>query len=95
MSGAGAPLSAELSSTSQQDSRQPGDLLVRGGAVVFAVGALATLITFVPFFIGTEPFPSAAYFVSMLMGAGFALAAAGLGRSMLAARRQTRAAATS
>ena len=58
------------------------------------VGALATLITFVPFFIGTEPFPSAAYFVSMLMGAGFALAAAGLGRSMADQRRRTRAAAT-
>lgn len=51
------------------------------------------MITFVPFFIGAEPFPATAYFVSMLMGAGFALGAVGLLRSMAAQRRQTRAAA--
>lgn len=87
-------MSAESSSAGQNESPQPGDLLVRAGAIVFAIGAVATMITFVPFFIGTDPFPSAAYFVSMLMGAGFALGAAGLGRAVAAQRRQTRAAAT-
>lgn len=93
MSGAAAPLSADLSSTDQNEGRQPGDLLVRAGAVVFLVGAIATMITFVPFFIGTEPFPATAYFVSMLMGAGFALGVAGLVRSVAAQRRQTLTAA--
>ncbi|MFB4194636.1 hypothetical protein [Streptomyces carpaticus] len=69
-----------------------GDLLVRIGGVVFAVGAVATLITFIPLFAGTEPFPTAAYAVSMLMGVGFALAGAGLLRSMAQQRRRDRAA---
>ncbi|MCE7079081.1 hypothetical protein [Streptomyces sp. ST2-7A] len=69
-----------------------GDLLVRIGGVVFAVGAVATLITFIPMFVGSEPFPPIAYGVSMLMGAGFALAGAGMIRDILAQRRRDRAA---
>lgn len=98
MSGGTPPLSAESSTPPQVTSaaaergRQPGDLLVRIGGIVFVVGAVATLITFVPFFLGTDPFPAAAYVVSMLMGVGFALAGAGLGRSMAVQRRRTRAA---
>ncbi|GAA2061931.1 hypothetical protein GCM10009801_04620 [Streptomyces albiaxialis] len=64
-----------------------GDLLVRIGGIVFLVGAVATLVTVAPLFLGTEPFPAPAYFVCMLMGAGFALAAAGLVRSATAQRR--------
>lgn len=64
-----------------------GDGLVRAGAVVFLVGAVATLATVVPLFLGAEPLPTAAYLVSMLMGAGFALALAGLFRSARAQRR--------
>ncbi|SCK07150.1 hypothetical protein [Streptomyces sp. WMMB 322] len=66
----------------------PGDLLVRSGGVVFLIGAVATLITVAPLFLGTEPFPAPAYFVSMLMGVGFAMAAAGLVRSALSQRRE-------
>ncbi|MGW7352127.1 hypothetical protein [Streptomyces sp. Z26] len=72
--------------------RAPGDLLVRAGGVVFAVGALATLVTVAPLFLDAEPFPAPAYFVCMLMGVGFALAAAGLLRSAAAERRAARAA---
>jgi hypothetical protein len=61
-----------------------GDLLVRSGGIVFLIGALATVVTVAPLFLGTEPFPAPAYFVCMLMGVGFAMAAAGLVRSATA-----------
>lgn len=79
-----------MSDTPEHDDRS-GELLVRIGGVVFAVGAIATLITFIPMFTGSEPFPPVAYAVSMLMGVGFALAAAGLARSVAAQRRRDRA----
>ena len=66
----------------------PGDGLVRVGAIVFIVGAVATLITVAPLFLGTDPFPPVAYAVCMLMGVGFVIAAAGLLRSVAAQRRQ-------
>lgn len=69
--------------------QRAGDLLVRVGAVLFMIGALATLATLTPLFIGAHPLPTAAYLVSMLMGVGFALALAGLLRSALEQRRQT------
>ncbi|NGO70548.1 hypothetical protein [Streptomyces boncukensis] len=68
-----------------------GDLLVRIGAIVFLVGAVATLATVAPLFLGTARFPAPAYFVCMLMGLGFALAAAGLLRSAAAQRAAARA----
>lgn len=64
-----------------------GDLLVRIGGIVFLIGAVATIVTVAPLFLGTTPFPAPAYFVCMLMGAGFALAAAGVVRTALAQRR--------
>lgn len=67
-----------------------GDLLVRVGGIVFAVGAVATLATVAPLFLGREPFPSVAYFVSMLMGVGFAIAGAGVLRTVAQQRRQAR-----
>ncbi len=70
----------------------PGDGLVRTGALVFIVGAVATLVTMAPLFLGTEPFPSLAYAVCMLMGVGFLIAAAGVLRSIAAQRRATRSA---
>ncbi|ARQ70112.1 hypothetical protein [Streptomyces marincola] len=70
----------------------PGDGLVRAGGVVFAVGAVATVVTVTPLFIGADPLPTAAYVVSMLMGVGFAVAAAGLLRSVAHQRRADRAA---
>ncbi|GAA2121737.1 hypothetical protein GCM10009802_25280 [Streptomyces synnematoformans] len=72
---------------------RPGDLLVRAGAIVFLVGALGTFVTFIPFFVGADPLPTAAYLVSMLMGVGFGLALAGLFRSAAASRREARQAA--
>ncbi|MBV9024472.1 MAG: hypothetical protein JO362_11930 [Streptomycetaceae bacterium] len=68
----------------------PGDLLVRIGAILFVIGAVSTLATVTPLFIGAHPLPSAAYFVCMLMGVGFALALSGLLRSALAQRHQAR-----
>ncbi|MGW0731310.1 hypothetical protein [Streptomyces sp. NPDC002851] len=70
-----------------------GDRLVRLGAIVFFVGAVATLVTVAPLFLGTEPFPSLAYAVCMLMGVGFLIAGAGVLRSIAAQRRQARSAA--
>jgi hypothetical protein len=80
-------------SGSNDNTLDRGDLLVRIGGVIFAVGAVATLITFIPLFAGTEPFPTAAYAVSMLMGLGFAVAACGLLRSVAQQRRRDRATA--
>ncbi|MDQ1010036.1 hypothetical protein ACWD0A_09295 [Streptomyces sp. NPDC002867] len=70
----------------------PGDVLVRVGGIVFVVGAVATLVTVAPLFLGTEPFPTVAYAVSMLMGVGFLIAAAGVLRSVAAQRRQAKSA---
>ncbi|MGW6741867.1 hypothetical protein ACWGDX_14270 [Streptomyces sp. NPDC055025] len=74
------------------DEAGPGDGLVRIGAIVFIVGAIATLITVAPLFLGTDPFPSVAYAVCMLMGVGFLIAGAGVLRSIAAQRRQARSA---
>ncbi|MGR8009922.1 hypothetical protein [Streptomyces hypolithicus] len=73
----------------------PGDRLVRIGAIVFFVGAVATLVTVAPLFLGTEPFPTVAYAVCMLMGVGFAIAAGGVLKSIAVQRRQARAATSS
>lgn len=57
------------------------------GGIVFLVGAVATVATMAPLFLHTRPFPAPAYFVCMLMGVGFLLAAAGVVRSARAQRR--------
>ncbi|MFD3519364.1 hypothetical protein [Streptomyces sp. NPDC058653] len=72
----------------------PGDRLVRIGALVFIAGAVATLVTVAPLFLGTDPFPTVAYALSMLMAVGFVIAGAGLFRSIAAQRRQARSAST-
>ncbi|MGW4567839.1 hypothetical protein ACWEN3_37490 [Streptomyces sp. NPDC004561] len=74
----------------QTNSAGPGDGLIRAGAVVFFIGALATLVTMVPLFLGAKPFPTYMYGLSMLMGVGFLVAAAGVLRSIAAGRRQAR-----
>ncbi|MEV0528526.1 hypothetical protein [Streptomyces sp. NPDC050439] len=78
----------------QANSAGPGDGLVRAGAIVFFVGALATLVTVAPLFLGTEPFPSIAYAVCMLMGVGFLVAVAGVLRGIAVQRRQAKSATT-
>ncbi|WP_137966267.1 hypothetical protein [Streptomyces antimycoticus] len=67
---------------------------MRSGVIVFAIGAVATLVTVAPLFLGADPLPSVAYFMCMLMGVGFALAGAGLLRSIAAQRRQAAATRT-
>ncbi|CAL9457761.1 hypothetical protein SUDANB58_02584 [Streptomyces sp. enrichment culture] len=76
----------------QPHSAAPGDGLIRAGAVVFFVGAVATLVTVAPLFLGTTPFPTYMFGLSMLMGVGFLIAGAGVLRSIAAGRRQARAA---
>ncbi|MGW4239366.1 hypothetical protein ACWEJP_21530 [Streptomyces sp. NPDC004749] len=74
-----------------KDDPGPGDGLVRIGAIVFIVGAVATVVTVAPLFLGSRPFPTVAYLVSMLMGVGFLVAGAGVLRSVGAQRRRAKA----
>ncbi|MGC3003403.1 hypothetical protein ACPF8X_34770 [Streptomyces sp. G35A] len=74
----------------QANSAAPGDGLVRAGALVFFVGAVATLVTVAPLFLGTTPFPTYMFGLSMLMAVGFLMAGAGVLRSVAAGRRQAR-----
>ncbi|GGM03238.1 hypothetical protein GCM10010129_53280 [Streptomyces fumigatiscleroticus] len=74
----------------QPNSAVPGDGLIRAGAIVFFVGAVATLVTVAPLLLGTTPFPTYMFGLSMLMAVGFLLAGAGLLRSVAAGRRQAR-----
>ena len=79
---------------SQANSPEAGDRLIRAGAIVFFIGALATLVTVAPLLLGTNPFPTYMFGLSMLMGVGFLLAAAGVFRSAAEGRRRARAART-
>ncbi|MEU1013389.1 hypothetical protein [Streptomyces sp. NPDC005890] len=77
----------------QTNSTAPGDRLIRAGAVVFFIGAVATLVTVAPLFLGAKPFPTYMFGLSMLMAVGFLVAGAGVLRSVAAGRRQARKAA--
>ncbi|MCB5168218.1 hypothetical protein LG634_25730 [Streptomyces bambusae] len=79
-----------MTATPATDEPRPGDALVRAGGIVFIIGAVATLATMAPLFLGTDPFPPIAYAVCMLMGVGFAIAGAGVLRSAAAQRRAAR-----
>ncbi len=79
----------------QTNSAAAGDRLIRVGAIVFFVGAVATLVTVAPFLLGTTPFPTYMFGLSMLMGVGFLVAGAGVLQSVADGRRQARAAVTS
>ena len=72
----------------QMNSAEPGDRLVRTGAIVFFVGAVATLVTVAPLLLGKSPFPTYMFGLSMLMGVGFLIAGAGVLRSAAAHRRR-------
>ena len=74
----------------QPNSAEAGDRLIRAGAIVFFVGAVATLVTVAPLFLGTNPFPTYMFGLSMLMGVGFLVAGAGVLQSMAAGRRRAR-----
>ncbi|WP_405871665.1 MULTISPECIES: hypothetical protein [unclassified Streptomyces] len=75
----------------QTNSTDPGDRLIRAGAIVFFLGALATLVTVAPLFLHAKPFPTYMFGLSMLMGVGFLMAGAGVLQSIAAGRRQARA----
>ncbi|MEV6649108.1 hypothetical protein [Streptomyces sp. NPDC051219] len=82
-----------MTSETRTDKAGAGDRLVQVGVIVFFIGAVATLVTVAPLFLGTDPFPTVAYLVCMLMGVGFLIAGAGVLRSIAAQRRQARDAA--
>ncbi|MFJ6086415.1 hypothetical protein ACIQI8_34005 [Streptomyces sp. NPDC092369] len=73
------------------NSAEPGDRLIRAGAIVFFIGAVATLVTVAPLFLHATPFPTYMFGLSMLMGVGFLVAGAGVLQSVAAGRRQARA----
>lgn len=75
----------------QANSPAAGDWLIRAGAIVFFVGAAATLVTVAPLLLGTKPFPSYMFGLSMLMGLGFLMAGAGMLQSIAEGRRRARA----
>lgn len=79
-----------MSDKTQANSPEAGDRLVRAGAVVFFVGAVATVVTVAPLFLGSRPFPTYMFGLSMLMAVGFLIAGAGVLRSIVAGRRQAR-----
>ena len=60
---------------------------------MFFVGTVATLVTVAPFLLGTTPFPTYMFGLSMLMGVGFLIAGAGVLQSVAEGRRQARAGA--
>ena len=66
---------------------QPGDTLVRVGAILFVIGAVATVVTVAPLFLHLTRLPTAAYFVCMVMPLGFGVALIGLLRSARSQRR--------
>ncbi|MHB1740842.1 MAG: hypothetical protein ACYCXA_15440 [Actinomycetes bacterium] len=69
----------------------PGDRLIMVGGIIFLVGILATLITLVPFFVGTRAFPTPVYLVAVLGSSlGLGLALAGLVRSAHAQQPRSR-----
>ncbi|WP_149824604.1 hypothetical protein [Streptomyces tailanensis] len=74
----------------QPNSAEPGDRLIRIGAIVFFVGAVATLVTVAPLFLGTTPFPTYMFGLSMFMGVGFLIAGAGVLQSVTAGRKRAR-----
>ncbi|MEV7341673.1 hypothetical protein [Streptomyces sp. NPDC093544] len=74
----------------QANSVEPGDRLIRAGAIVFFLGAVATLVTVAPLLLDTTPFPTYMFGLSMLMGVGFLVAGAGVFQSLAAGRRQAR-----
>ncbi|MFC1415342.1 hypothetical protein [Streptacidiphilus cavernicola] len=68
------------------ETPRPGDALVRVGAILFLIGAVATIATVAPLFLGLSRLPTPAYFVSMVMPLGFGTALLGLLRSARAQR---------
>lgn len=75
-------------------SRSTHDHVLRVGAVVLAVGALATLVTMAPLFLDADPLPLGFYLLSMLMPVGLGIVLVGLWRNARANARRVRDAVT-
>ena len=71
------------------DDPQPGESLVRAGAVVFAVGVVGALLAVVPFFFGRDDAPSWTALLASLLPVGLGLALLGLLRGARARRRSS------
>ena len=69
------------------DPAQPGDRLVRVGAVVFTTGLIAAVIVVVPFFFGRGDASLGLALTTLLMPAGLGIALIGLLRSARRGRR--------
>ena len=73
------------------DRSRPGDGLVRAGAVVFAVGLVAVVVSVVPSVISGEPGqPVLVVLAGSLLPLGFGIALVGMLRGARTARRQAR-----
>ncbi|MER5637464.1 hypothetical protein ABT095_10965 [Kitasatospora sp. NPDC002227] len=66
----------------------PGSAFVRTGAIIFGLGSIATLVTFVPLFFHLTPLPTAAYWLSMMMPLGFLVSLVGLLQGARAQKRR-------
>jgi hypothetical protein len=74
-------------SHSAPEQPQPGELLVRVGAVVFTVGLIAAVVVVVPFFFGRTDAPLGAALATLLMPIGLGTALSGLLRTARRGRR--------
>lgn len=72
---------------------QPGEALVRYGAVVFGIGVLGVLAVLVPFLLGRDNAPLWTTLVASALPVGLGLALLGLLRGARARRRAKRQAA--
>lgn len=69
---------------------QPGDRLVRAGALLFGVGVLGVLAVLVPFLLGRADAPLWSTLLASLLPVGLGLALLGLLRGARARRRAAR-----
>lgn len=68
-------------------ARQPGDRLVRLGAVLFALGIIGVLVVVVPFLLGRDDAPLWTTMLASLLPVGLGLALLGLLRGARSRRR--------
>lgn len=64
--------------------------LTVAGGVLTAIGLVATVATVVPYLVGREPLPTAAYLTAMLMPVGFGFLLVGLYGAARARSRRAR-----
>ncbi|MET0740178.1 MAG: hypothetical protein ABWZ26_01330 [Candidatus Nanopelagicales bacterium] len=68
---------------------RPGERLIRIGAVLGLVGALAAVVTVAPLLLGRDPFPTGVYLTAMLAPVGLGLAMVGVYAKARARSRST------